>query len=95
MYDSEPALSLCLALFLSVDRSDALSITFSLDASDLMQSTDGIVKVGTLGKDDLGGPLRLRNINDLQNRIDDNDYYVVATSAQYPGGEIRGQVQPS
>lgn len=66
--------------------------TLLIESLMCVQSTNGIVKIGSLNRKDFFGPMRLRNANDLQNRVDDHDFYVMVTSAEYPNGEIRGQI---
>lgn len=55
--------------------------------------TDGVLSQGTITDDDLVGPLAGMSLDDLLQAIADGNAYVNVHTTQFPGGEIRGQIE--
>jgi hypothetical protein len=59
------------------------------------QTVNGLLKAGDLTRNDLSGPLKGKDINDLQTRADNHDIYVLVTTVMHPNGELRGEMEKS
>lgn len=57
--------------------------------------SSGILATGIITADDLVGPLAGASLEDLINYLRDGGAYVNVHTAQFPGGEIRGQIKPA
>lgn len=59
------------------------------------QPVNGVLKVGNLTKSDFPAksPMHKQDVDQLQQRFDDNDMYVLVTTVDHPNGLLRGQVK--
>jgi hypothetical protein len=55
--------------------------------------SNGVLATGTITDDDLVGPLAGQTLDDLMEEIRAGRTYVNVHTAQYPAGEVRGQIR--
>jgi hypothetical protein len=55
-------------------------------------STEGVIAHGTFSATNLTGPLAGKSLQDLVDEMRADQTYANAHTANYPGGEVRGQI---